>query len=78
MDIQELEFDGAKIPEFLPENKNLSQFAKDVGVSRQAMHDIVKRRRKPSADLMVKIVTALNISLSDLSNKNLSKMSANS
>lgn len=78
MFIQDLEFDGTKILDFLPKGKSLSEFARNVGVSRQAIHDIVKGRRKPSADLAVKIVTVLNISLTDLSNKNFSKMSATS
>lgn len=70
MEIQFLEFDGTKIPNFLPTNKSLAELAREVGVTRQAIHDIVKGRRKPSADLMVKIVATLNISLADLSNKN--------
>jgi DNA-binding XRE family transcriptional regulator len=70
MDIQNLEFDGSQIKKLLPKDKTLSQLAKEVGVSRQAMHDIAKRRRKPSADLMVKITTALNVSLSQLSSNN--------
>lgn len=78
MNVETLEFDGSKIPSYLPTDKNLSQLAKEVGVTRQAMHDIVKGRRKPSADLMVKIVAVLNIQLSDLSNKNFSQLSANS
>lgn len=77
MNIKELEFDGTKILDFLPKGKTLSQLARDVGVSRQAIHDIAKGRRKPSADLAVRIVTALNISLTDLS-KNLNILSANS
>lgn len=72
MNVQELEFDGKKIPQYLPKDKNLSQLAKDVGVSRQAMHDIVKGRRKPSADLMVRLIAALDISLSQLTNKKFS------
>lgn len=67
MNIQTLEFDGAKILDFLPEGKNISQLAKDVGISRQAMHDIVKGRRKPSADVAVKITAALKITLLQLS-----------
>ena len=54
----------------MPENKTMAQLARDVGVTRQAIHDIAKGRRKPSADLIVKIVSALNISLSDLSKLN--------
>lgn len=76
MEIQELEFDGTKIKNLLPEGKSLTQLARDVGVSRQAIHDITKGRRKPSADLMVKIVAALNISLADLSKNNFSNLSA--
>lgn len=78
MSIKELEFDGTKINDFLSEGQSLAQLARNVGVSRQAIHDIAKGRRKPSADLAVKLVAALNISLSDLSNKNLSSVSANS
>ncbi len=76
MDFQDLEFDGTKIKNLLPEGKNLSQFAKQVGVTRQAMHDIAKGRRKPSANLMVKITAALNVSLQELSIKKLPQSSA--
>jgi len=70
MNVQELKFDGTKILSLMPENKTMAQLARDVGVTRQAIHDIAKGRRKPSADLIVKIVSALNISLSDLSKLN--------
>lgn len=67
MNIHDLEFDGSQILAFLPENKTLSQLAREVGVSRQAMHDIAKGRRKPSADLAVKITVALDVTLLQLS-----------
>lgn len=69
MDIQALEFDGTKILAFLPENKTMADLAREVGVSRQAIHDIAKGRRNPSADLALKLITALNISLTDLARK---------
>lgn len=78
MEIKELEFDGTKILDYLPKKPNIAEFAKKIGITRQAMHDIVKGRRKPSADVAVKIVSVLNIPITKLSNKNLNSLSANS
>lgn len=66
MDIHTLEFDGTKLAEILPEGVSKAELARKVGVSRQAIHDISVGRRKPSADLIVRITAALNIEVSDL------------
>lgn len=68
MNKQEIKFEGNKIKEFLPKNTSVAAFAREVGISRQAMHDIIKGRRNPSANVLVKILTILNIPIDKVTN----------
>ncbi len=74
MKTQVLEFDGTKLLTFMPKGMSFAELGRRTGVTRQAIHDIVKGRRNPSANLAVKITAELNISLSDLSNKKFTEL----
>ena len=63
--INKLEFDGSKLKE-ARKDRTMSDIAKAVGISRQSLMQIEQGITKPSADTLVKLCAALNLSISDL------------
>lgn len=63
--IELLKFNGEKLKEARG-GKSMSDTAKAIGITRQALMQIEQGKTKPSADTLVKLCAFLNISIFDL------------
>lgn len=66
--IKNISFDQSKLAGYYPDS--ITENAEQIGISKQHLSNIINGKKKPSADVLVRICIQKNIPISDLAKNN--------